>query len=120
MDKFLVPYTHDDYIFLHYWGTTSDATETEIFLNGQTDMRFIVPENEVIGFNLRVSAKRIETSMECAFYEIKGVIKNDDGTVSLAGSTKTVVHEDDSTWDVNVSADDVNDSLVVKVLGATD
>lgn len=49
-------------------------------------------------------------------YEINGAIKNDGGTTSLLASNVTVIHEDDSSYDAQVVADDTNDKLQVQVM----
>jgi len=100
-------------------GTTTDATETEIFVNGVADSRITIASGYCYTFMVQISAKRTETSMECAGYKIEGVIKNDSGTTSLVDApTVTSIAEDDSNWDVTAEADDINDALVIKVTGA--
>ena len=101
------------------YGTTTDATQTEIFPQNSSDYRITVPTNHAYAFSILIAAKRTETSMECAGYELKGVIKNDNGTTSIVGSvTQTVLAEDDASWDVTAEADDTNEALSIKVTGA--
>ena len=100
-------------------GTTTDATETEIYVNGVSGSRISIASGHCYTFRVQVSALRTETSTECAGYTIEGVIKNASGTTSLVGGTVvTSLGEDDSTWDVQAYADDTNDALIIKVTGA--
>ena len=96
-------------------GTTSNNTQTEIFVDGVASSRMTIATNTTWMFSAMVAAR---SATESAGYKIEGVIKNDGGTTSLVGTAvKTVFAEEDATWDVTVEADDTNDALVFKVTG---
>ena len=96
-------------------GTTSNNTQTEIFVDGVASSRMTIATNTTWMFSAMVAAR---SATESAGYKIEGVIKNDGGTTSLVGTAvKTVFAEEDATWDITVEADDTNDALVFKVTG---
>jgi len=96
-------------------GTTSNNTQTEIFVDGVALERATIATNTTWMFSAMVAAR---SATESAGYKIEGVIKNDAGTTSLVGvAVKTVFAEEDATWDITVEADDTNDALVFKVTG---
>ena len=101
-----------------WYGETSDATPTEIFLGGVSNERFDVEEESVASFEIQIVA-RDNVAGHGAFYTITGAIKRDgsDNTALLAAVTKTVIHEDDGSWDVAVTADDANEALIITVTG---
>ena len=97
--------------------STTDATETELFLNGSSE-RLTISDNTAWFFDIKVLAKRTDSPNESAAYTFTGCIDRNSGTTSLVGSTiKTIVAEDSVAWDVVVEADDTNDALVIKVTG---
>lgn len=101
-------------------GTTTNGTQTEIFLDGASK-RITLASNSTHAFEIYVSARLTSGSAnESAGYILTGLIKNDAGTVSLVGSlNKTVLGENDASWDVTAEADNTNDALVIKVTGAS-
>ena len=97
------------------FGTTTDATETEIYLDGD-DSQILVAEDTVKMVEILVTGRG--DNDEVAGYVIRALIQNNGGTTSLQGATsKTVVYEDDGNWDANIEADDTNDAVSVKVTG---
>jgi hypothetical protein len=96
---------------------TGDSTPTELFLNGDFE-RLTVASNRVVTFDiLVVAAHRYGGSS--AGYQITGVIKNMSGATSFVWAPfKTVLGEDNASWDVDVIADDTNDALVIEVTGS--
>lgn len=97
--------------------STANATPTELFLDGSAE-RMVLPSDTAWAFSMLIVARRTDANNESAAYEFKGCIDNNAGTVALVGSvTKTVIAEDTSAWDVNVTADDTNNALVITVTG---
>jgi hypothetical protein len=98
--------------------TTASATETELSLSNDSfpGIRMTVGSGGVWSFRALITAKRASNG-NAAGWEIKGVIKNVGGTTSLVGVTKTELGKDVAGWDANISADDTNDALVIKVVG---
>lgn len=98
---------------------TSDATPSELFLNG-VDGRLTVsgwPEPRTMIFNALIVGRT--GSGLSAGYSVAGLIENVGGTTSLVGAPAvTVLGEDVAAWDAMVSADDVNDALKIEVTGS--
>jgi len=99
-------------------GSTANATPTEIYCGGTANQRFTVRASSVLVFTIHIGA-RDNTSGDCAAYEFKGAIKRDGaGNTAIMGTVnKTIVAEDDATWDVAVTADDTNEALIITVTG---
>jgi len=97
-------------------GTTSDGTQTEIFIDGGAT-RMTVAADTTWMFSALVAA-RSTANNNSAGYKIEGVIKNDGGTTGLVGTTvKTVFGEDVGGWDATIAADDTFDALTFLVTG---
>ena len=103
--------------------TTSGTTPSDLFLDGVDD-RLVLPANTSWGFTVSVVGRTTDAGTgaeQSAYYELKGLIKRDGASnTTLVGSvTKTVLAEDDATWDVDVTADDTNEALDIAVTGGT-
>lgn len=97
--------------------STTNATPAELFLDGVDD-RLTILDQYTYAFRALVVARRTDADNECAAYEFVGCIDNNGGTTALVGSvTKTVIAEDSAAWDVNVTADNTNDALIITVTG---
>jgi hypothetical protein len=99
--------------------TTTDASQTELFLNGDLGIgaRLSISLGRTMTFDVLVAAR--STAGESAGYQFRGVIENDAGTTSLLGlPTITTLGQDVIGWDVTVQADDPSDALVIRVTGA--
>jgi len=97
---------------------TANATPTEMFCGGHSTDRFTIRPNSILVFTMLVSA-RDNVSGDCASYKVEGAIKRDgsNNTAMLAAAIITVIHEDDASWDIAVTADDTNESLKIEVTG---
>jgi hypothetical protein len=106
--------------FVEAFTVTSDATPTELFLDGLllASKRFTVASGAVYQFTAQVSGI-VSGGGNAAGYTIHGTIKNNGGTTAIVG-TVTYAHtaEDNAAWDVTATADDANDALVLTVTGA--
>lgn len=97
---------------------TTNATPVYMYLDGTSSLVTIALTRSLT-FDILVVARR-DSSNESAGYHFRGVLKNDGGTTSFVGvPVKEVLGEDDSTWDVNIYADDTNDILGIAVTGAS-
>ncbi len=103
---------------IEWFGQTTNATQSEIFIDGIANNRYGIVAASAITFKIMVSA-RDNTSGDIAGYEIRGVIKRNssNNTVIVGTIIKTVLAEEDSSWDIAVEADDANEALVIKVTG---
>jgi hypothetical protein len=100
---------------------TTDATPKQMPLDpADTQTRLTVYYASAYTFTIWVTAATLKCA-QVASYKFEGVIKRDansnPNTTTLLALTKTVIHEDDSAWDCNVTADDANDALVITVTG---
>lgn len=106
--------------FVEAFSVTSDATPTELFLDGLllASKRFTVASGAVYQFTVQIAGV-VHGGGNAAGYTVHGTIKNNGGTTALVG-TVTVAHtaEDDAAWDATVTADDANDALLITVTGA--
>lgn len=100
-------------------GATTDATPTEIFLNGAT-LRAVISNNTTWAFNILAVARKDDgTSIT---FEVKGGLKNTGGTVVLVAAVTAAVIADGTGGaltiaNFTVSADDPNNSLKILVTG---
>ena len=95
--------------------TTTDATATELFLDGSAEP-LTIADGRTLTFDILVVAR--SSTGQSAGYHIQGVIENVGGATSFIGApTVTTLGEDDATWNVAAQADDTNDALVIKVTG---
>jgi hypothetical protein len=97
-------------------GTTTNATQTELFLDGAAE-QMVVSTNTTWSFDILITGRA--SGGNSAAYQIRGAIKNNGGTTSLVGSpSKTVLAEDVPAWDASLVADNANAALAVMVTGA--
>jgi hypothetical protein len=95
---------------------TTDATATELFLNGY-DERLTIADDRTVAFDILLVARRQGgNSIGCSF---QGVIENAGGTTTFVQTPGKLCHKGGLTWDANVVADDSNDALAIEVTGAT-
>jgi hypothetical protein len=94
--------------------TTTTATPSSIAVGSS------IPVNASWCFNILISARRTDVDGESAAYELKGCLDNNTGTTALVGSiTKYVIAEDTPAWDVDATADDTSDVLLITFTGET-
>lgn len=99
-------------------GTTTNSTETEIFLNGSN--RIPVRANTTVFYTADIVARRTDATGNSAGFYIKGVVDNFSGTVADVGDLyEVVVAEDDASFAADMRADDTNNSINIYVTGAT-
>lgn len=98
-------------------GTTTDATEKEIYLNDQLQTQININNDTAGLFEARFIA-RDHNNAETAAYTIKGVIVNDGGTTTLINdATEEIVAETNTSWTANVAADNTNNALSILCTG---
>ena len=95
--------------------TTTNATETEIFVDGSSQ-QLVIPTGAMFTFVATFAA--VGPAGAGASYKIEGGIVNNSGTTSFIGvPSKTILGESNAAWDVAVTADDTNDALKFTVTG---
>ena len=100
-------------------GTTTNATQTELFIGGTSTTRFTLDANTSYAFFIRLVGQRVGGS-QVYHSTIEGTIKRvvAVGTTAFVGDPLvTVVSGDSLGWDSTVSADTTNGALALKVTG---
>jgi len=101
------------------YGTTTDATTTEIFVGGTANSRVAVANNTTMFYTVDIVARRTDATGESAGWQLKGVADNFSGTTADVGDVYEVaVARDDANWEVDALAGDTEDAIVVTVTGA--
>ena len=100
-----------------YWllGAVTTNTFTEIFVGGITNTRIPIPENSTVTVRIMASARRTgSNTYKYGGWEATAMISNDAGTTALNGTViKTAIYAD-TGYDIQVTADDTNDSLKIE------
>jgi hypothetical protein len=101
-----------------WYGNTTNATQTELFLGGEASVRCVLLPKSAIKFNIDVIALK-SNGTQGASYRIEGIIRRDnvDNVVFVGTPTIFIIGEDDPTWSAIVEADATNKALVVKATG---
>jgi hypothetical protein len=101
---------------------TTNGNTTELFVNGVTGSRLVIPNNTTWTFESTISAKLISGGQVFAGWKIKGVINNTSGSIifSVLPAIETYgTYASASNWSVNATADLTNTSLDLFVTGST-
>ena len=99
-------------------GTTTDATETELFVRGAPNERIPVATDTTIFYDISFVARRTDATGESAGFELKGVVDNFAGTVADVGDLyEILVASDNTNLVVEATADDTNDAIKISVTG---
>ena len=99
-------------------GTTTNATETEIFVGGVADARIPVPTDSTMTFTADITTRRTDADGTGAGYHLKGVLDNNGGTVADVGDLyEIIIAEDNADLAVDATADNTNNSLKITVTG---
>ena len=101
---------------------TTSATPVEAVAGHSSNTSgFNIPNDSAGVFKVTVIARNTGANDDCAAYTLVGALDRNAtaGTTALLGSvTKTVIHEDDGTWDVNATADTSDGGIQVLCTGA--
>jgi hypothetical protein len=106
-----------------FTGTTTNATQAEIYLGGVSGTRFALVANTAYAFFVRVLARKSDGSVFHA--TIEGTIKmgaaaaNTAFVDSSSDVVITTIAGSSNGWSVTVEADTTNGALVLKVTGAS-
>ena len=101
-------------------GTTTNNTETEIFIGGVSNTRIPVATNSTMNYTLDITARRTDADGSSAGYQLKGVVDNNSGTVADVGDVyEIIIAEDDADLTIDATADNTNKALKVTVTGQT-
>ncbi len=99
-------------------GTTTNATETEIFVGGVSNSRVPVANNSTVMFSVDIAARRTDSDGVGAGYHFKGVVDHNTGTTADVGNLyEIILAEDNTALSADAGADATNDAIYVKVTG---
>jgi hypothetical protein len=112
-----LPESYSNVYFLQ--GTTSNNTETELFVNGELGNRITVPVDSSMYYTIDITCRRTDGS-DFAAFTLKSVVSNAGNTVTDVGAVyEIVVARTDASISVDARADDANNSIGVYVTGVT-
>jgi hypothetical protein len=97
-------------------GSTTNNTQTEIFVGAQASTRMAISANNVWMFDVDIIAINSGNN-EQAGWKYSGMIHNVAGTTSLTSNLGEIEVDPQTNWSVAVEADNTNDALVIKVTG---
>lgn len=98
-----------------YVGTTEALGVSEIFVDNILNNRLGVALDGTLAFDALVTGKDTVTKESCAF-QLNGALENDSNLVTIIGSVgKFILGTENSAFDANIVADDVNNSLKLEV-----
>lgn len=101
-------------------GTTSNAIETEIFINGVSGTRVGVPLNKGITYTIDIIGRRTDVLGDLVYLTLKGAALNNAGTTADVGSIyEVVVARTDGNLVADCRADNATDSIKIYVSGVT-
>jgi hypothetical protein len=101
------------------YGTTTNGSETEIFIGGTSNSRIPVATDTTVFYECDIAARRTDATGESGGWHLKAVVDNFSGTVADVGNVYEVqVASDDENFEVDVAADNSNNAIAVKVTGA--
>lgn len=101
-------------------GTTNNSTETEIFVNGTAESRIAVPNNTTVHYTAEFVCTRTDAPGDYAAFYLKGLATNASNTTSDIGLIyEVIVARTDASINVDIRANNTNDSIEVYATGAT-
>jgi hypothetical protein len=100
-------------------GNTTNATETEIFINGANNTRIPVTLGTALFFNIDIIGRRTDVLGDSGTYHLKGAVSNFTGnTANIGNLYEIVVTRTDAAFLVDARANSANSALSVYVKGA--
>ena len=101
-----------------YRSITETTSPTEIYLDGISGSRLALQSEGVLAFDALIIGRDNTTGNACAF-QLNGGMKKDTSVTQIIGTVgKTILGEDVPGFDVNITANDGNDSLKIEVTAA--
>lgn len=98
------------------YGSTTDVTTTELFLNNLND-RILSTIDSTMKFEADIVGRDDSGAKHCAF-KLQGVLSNSSNNVVLVNDvSESIYGETDEPWVAVAEADNVNNALSIKVTG---
>lgn len=103
-------------------GTTTNDTETELFVGGVTNNRMPVAADTVCAYTIDIVGRSAITGLgsdtEVAMFQLKSVARNAGGSVVDVGSVyETIITRTNALINVDARASDASNSVCVYVVG---
>lgn len=100
-------------------GQTTNATPTEIFVNGVTDNRLSVPESACVTFDILVAVRDIDNDTGFSLHARFGVKRDDSNNTSVVGFAPLTfdLGNEITGASVQIQIDDTNDSVNIIATG---
>lgn len=100
-------------------GTTTNGTETEIFVNGTANSRVTITNNTISNFSIDIVGRRTDVAGDAAAFTLKAVASKISGTTSDVGSVyETVIVKTDNAFGVDARSDNATGTMNIYVTGA--
>jgi hypothetical protein len=101
-------------------GSTTNNTETEIFVGGVSSSRIGIANNTFVYYTVDIASKGTGSTTDLAAFYLKGAAVNNSNVVSDTGSLyEVVVTRSDANMLVDVRADNTNKTLNLYVTGVS-
>lgn len=108
------PYSNE-YVFT---GTTTNATETEIFIGGVSNTRMPAAANKNIFYTVDIVARETSAGTNYGAFTLKSIASNRSGTVSDLGNIyEVVIARSSATISIDTRADNTNKTINLYVTG---
>jgi hypothetical protein len=99
-------------------GTTTNSTETELFIGGTAGNRIPVPSNKSVSYTIDVAGRRTDVVGDVVFITLKGTALNNAGTTTDIGSIyEVIVARSDVNYLADCRANNTTDTINVYVTG---
>lgn len=96
---------------------TINTIPQEMYLDGSAE-RLNLDDQDTWNFRIVIIARRTDADNEAASWIFDGAIDRNGATTALvAPVSKSILAKDSAAWDVDVTADDTNESLKIEVTG---
>jgi hypothetical protein len=101
-------------------GTTTDDTETEIFINNVSNYRIPVSSGTTISYQVDIVAKRTDVSGQGASWNLRGIADNSSGTtIDIGEIYEIIIADDNGNLAVDARSDNTTNSINIYVNGTT-
>lgn len=102
--------------WLGYVAAAAEPAATEIYLQGNSGKRCLIPASSSASFTINAAAR--DSNGNVAEYTARGNINRDSSNnTTLEDVTVTTNFEDIAGWDLTITADDSNEALKVQFTG---
>lgn len=98
--------------------TTTNATETELFINGISNYRIPISNNTAVMYTADIACRRIDSGTEYGAFTLKSLVsRTGTGTVDVGSVYELVIARSDANFNVDARANNANSGLSIYVTG---